>query len=284
MAELTHVVGMGANLGSRAATLRAAVARIEHLAGATLEAVAPVYESAAVGPPQPDYLNSAVRLRCAHSPPELLPLLLQVEQDFGRERRERWGARTLDLDILWSEQPCEQPGLSVPHARLRERWFALAPLLDVAPELSPVYGPALRALGGAPAPGTPLLLQPRVERTRGEGTLSCRAVDPDPLQALADALTGLCRAFAQCTTAPPQKVEVVEVVRSDPDPAALARAVLQRAARGLSTSHVTVLALRGQHAEARLLGAPAPAAPAPDVSLHRTANGGAVRFEVGARF
>lgn len=127
------VVGLGSNLGDRVATLQAAIDRLRGLA--SVEKISRVYESAPVGPPQPDYLNAAVLIDWPETPVELLPRLLKIEADLGRVRRDRWQARTLDLDILWSDGPAIfTDDLTVPHARLGERAFAIFPLLDVAPD------------------------------------------------------------------------------------------------------------------------------------------------------
>jgi 2-amino-4-hydroxy-6-hydroxymethyldihydropteridine diphosphokinase len=132
-APLDVVVGLGSNLGARAALLELAVARLSKMG--SLVGLSSVYETAPVGPPQPHFLNAAVRLLSELSPSELLTMMLEIERLAGRERRERWGPRTLDLDLLWIRGRCvEEPGLVVPHARLHERPFALLPLLDVAPD------------------------------------------------------------------------------------------------------------------------------------------------------
>jgi 2-amino-4-hydroxy-6-hydroxymethyldihydropteridine diphosphokinase len=142
---LDAVIGLGANLGSPEAALRRAVAElgaIGHLTG-----VSALYGSAPVGgPPQPDFLNAAVRLSYQGSASELLAQALGIERLAGRVRRERWGPRTLDLDILWIRGvSLRMPGLSVPHPRLLERPFALRPLLDVAPDAAdPVTGAPYR--------------------------------------------------------------------------------------------------------------------------------------------
>lgn len=127
------VVGLGANLGIPAQTFRRA---IELLAESVLvECGSHLYASTAVGPPQPDYQNAAVLLRSDLEPLELLDCLLEIEQRCGRQRRERWGPRTLDLDILWiQDQRILLSNLCVPHPRLVERAFALRPLLDVVPD------------------------------------------------------------------------------------------------------------------------------------------------------
>ena len=125
-------VGVGSNLGDREATIRAAVAA---LPGVT--AVSTLSETDPVGPvEQPRFLNGAVALETELSPRELLDVLLAVERDLGRERRERWGPRTIDLDLLlYGDRVVDEPGLSVPHPRLHERRFALEPLAELDPEL-----------------------------------------------------------------------------------------------------------------------------------------------------
>ncbi len=102
----------------------------------TVERVSGLYVSAAVGgPPQPDYLNAAVLLETTLSLERLLDELLDIERTAGRERRVRWGPRTLDLDILWVRgKVVDLPGLTVPHPRLHERAFALLPLIEVMPD------------------------------------------------------------------------------------------------------------------------------------------------------
>lgn len=129
----SYVVGLGANLGDRRATLQSAVLALGAL-GRVVQ-VSDLYETAAVGPPQPDYFNAAVLLEAAQSPRELLGALLAIEQARGRERRERWGPRTLDLDLLCSPGlVLSEPGLTLPHPELLRRAFALVPLLDVLPD------------------------------------------------------------------------------------------------------------------------------------------------------
>lgn len=128
------VIGLGSNLGDRKRVLASAVAGLGTFV--TVTAVSALYESEAIGPPQPDYLNAAVRgAYLADDAMALLHELLDLERAHGRERRVRWGPRTLDLDILWiSNLEVRQPELVVPHPHLHERPFALLPLLDVAPE------------------------------------------------------------------------------------------------------------------------------------------------------
>jgi 2-amino-4-hydroxy-6-hydroxymethyldihydropteridine diphosphokinase len=131
---LDAVIGLGANLGAPERQLRWAIgelARTSHLIGTSK-----LYRSAPVGgPPQPDFRNAAVRIHFQGSARELLEALLGIERVAGRERRERWGPRVLDLDILWvAGMWVSEEDLVIPHPRLRERAFALCPLLDVAPD------------------------------------------------------------------------------------------------------------------------------------------------------
>ncbi len=118
------------------ATIHSATLAICALPGVHDVLLSPLYETTPVGgPPQPDYVNAAVVLRTNLDPRALLTAALEIEIAHGRVRRERFGPRTLDVDILWIEAvSLEEPSLVVPHARLHERAFALVPLLDVAPD------------------------------------------------------------------------------------------------------------------------------------------------------
>jgi len=142
------VIGIGSNLGEREQYLVRAAEAIAPLG--FVEALSAVYETPPLGPPQPDYLNAAVRIQSELMPEALLDGLLAIEASVGRVREVRWGPRVLDLDILWSEVPHTSERLRIPHAELGSRTFALAPLLDVAPELAPEYARALQELGGPP--------------------------------------------------------------------------------------------------------------------------------------
>lgn len=142
------VIGLGANQGDRLATMLEARARIQTLGRIT--AFSALYESPPVGPPQPDFLNGAVRLETALAPLELLDALLDIEQALGRVRRERWGPRTIDLDILWGRGLfLNEPRLVVPHPELEKRAFALLPLLDVAPDAENPTGISYRAISAS---------------------------------------------------------------------------------------------------------------------------------------
>jgi len=127
------VLGLGSNLGNRLEFFRLAVRHLQP--HARISAFSALYQSVALGPAQPDYLNGALRLQTTLPPSALLSLQLEIERVAGRVRVERWGPRTLDLDLLFiAGQTVDQPGLVVPHRELTRRAFALLPLLDVMPE------------------------------------------------------------------------------------------------------------------------------------------------------
>jgi 2-amino-4-hydroxy-6-hydroxymethyldihydropteridine diphosphokinase len=128
---LRAVVGLGANLGDRLATMRTAVRALERVA--RVEATSHVYETAPVGgPQQPAFLNAAALVAYERTPLDLLDDLLAIEASAGRIRVERWGPRTLDLDILWIDGiVVDTPRLVVPHPHLHERAFAIVPFLEL---------------------------------------------------------------------------------------------------------------------------------------------------------
>jgi 2-amino-4-hydroxy-6-hydroxymethyldihydropteridine diphosphokinase len=125
-------VGLGANLGEREETIRAAVAELPDVV-----AVSPLRETDPVGvTDQPRFLNGVAALETELAPRELLDVLLAVERRLGRERRERWGPRAIDLDLLlYGDEVIDEDGLKIPHPRLHERRFVLEPLADLAPQL-----------------------------------------------------------------------------------------------------------------------------------------------------
>ena len=130
-------VGLGANIGPRETNLVRAVDRLRATDGIEVLAVSQLRETEPVGVvDQPPFLNGAVELETALAPRELLDVLLEIERALGRVRHERWGPRTVDLDLLvYGDEIVDEPGLSVPHPRLHERRFALEPLSELAPEL-----------------------------------------------------------------------------------------------------------------------------------------------------
>ena len=141
-------VGLGSNLGDRAAHLLLGLSALSRLPKTHLLKLSPVYETDPVGPPQPPYLNMVAELETELSPKGLLAEMLRIEKALGRERRERWGPRTLDLDLLlYGDLVLEEEGLSVPHPRLHERAFVLVPLLDLLPEgRHPLWGQSFAEL------------------------------------------------------------------------------------------------------------------------------------------
>jgi len=140
-------IGLGSNLGDRRAYLRAAVEQLR--AAGDVVGVSPLYETEPVGGPQDQgpYLNVVVELSTASSPQELLGRCRDLEDAAGRVRTVRWGARTLDADVLLVDGfEVDEADLVVPHPRLWERRFVVQPLADLAPDL--VTSGQLRASGG----------------------------------------------------------------------------------------------------------------------------------------
>ena len=129
-------VGLGSNLGDRHAYLAAAVASLR--AGGDVVAVSPLYETDPVGGPpgQPAYVNVVVELSTRTTPREVLGRCQALEEQAGRVRTVRFGPRTLDADVLLvGDLRVSEPDLEVPHPRMWERRFVLAPLADLAPDL-----------------------------------------------------------------------------------------------------------------------------------------------------
>jgi len=162
----TAYIGLGANLGPAEPTLRAAAAAIAALPGTALRARSSLYQTPAWGlTDQPDFLNAVVMIDTDLTAPELLRALLDIEQQHGRNRdaEQRWGPRTLDLDILlYGDEVIDLPGLNIPHPHLHARAFALIPLHEIAPEaVIPGIGPVsdalldLLPLESPPIPTTP---------------------------------------------------------------------------------------------------------------------------------
>lgn len=141
-------IALGSNLGNSLQTLESALAILAQTPGLALQARSHWYQTKAVGPPQPDYLNGCVLLTTSLKPHALLQVLLETEKQFGRVRRERWGPRTLDLDLLlYSNWILNSPDLQIPHPRMTERAFVLVPLAEIAPDwIEPVSGKAIADL------------------------------------------------------------------------------------------------------------------------------------------
>jgi 2-amino-4-hydroxy-6-hydroxymethyldihydropteridine diphosphokinase len=145
-------IGLGSNLGDRLGNLRGAAKALDKIASVTQRSR--VFAASAIGgPPQPPFLNAAVLVTTELDPLALLAACQKIEADFGRNRDEevRWGPRTLDLDLLLAGERGEAvlalPELEIPHPRMHERGFALAPLLDLDASLvHPTLGRPLKSL------------------------------------------------------------------------------------------------------------------------------------------
>lgn len=148
-------LGLGSNLGDRRAILAEAVRALPDVV-----AVSPVYETDPVGgPDQGPYLNLVVQLETERTARELLAVCREREQAADRVREVRWGPRTLDVDVLWVEgEEVDEPDLVVPHPRMAQRRFVLAPLRDLAPDL--VSDAALRKAEGTVRQVAPLDPEP----------------------------------------------------------------------------------------------------------------------------
>lgn len=154
----TAYVALGSNLDDPVAQVKRARYRLDAIPDSRLVAVSPLYRTAPVGPgDQPSYINAVAAMATALAPPTLLAYLLIIEAEQGRERRERWGPRTLDLDLLLVDDLCwNDKELVLPHPRLTERPFVLWPLYDISPQLRLPNGQPLASLLLATVPPTGL--------------------------------------------------------------------------------------------------------------------------------
>ncbi|MBP7177887.1 MAG: 2-amino-4-hydroxy-6-hydroxymethyldihydropteridine diphosphokinase [Moraxellaceae bacterium] len=141
-------IGLGANLGNPIAALQSAIAALEQLPGTHLCTLSAFYRSAPVGPAgQPDYVNAVARITTRLPPHTLLGTLQEIENQHGRLREVRWGARTLDLDLLlYDNDEIDTPSLIVPHRELKNRNFVIIPLLEVCPDLTLPDGTVVASL------------------------------------------------------------------------------------------------------------------------------------------
>jgi 2-amino-4-hydroxy-6-hydroxymethyldihydropteridine diphosphokinase len=138
--EQPAVIAFGANQGDRAATIHAAATELADAQGVELGAISTLHETVAVraegpDPDAPAYLNAVALIRTTLTPEALLALLHEIESDHGRVRQERWGDRTLDLDIVdFAGLRRDRDGLTLPHPRAGERDFVLRPWLEIDPD------------------------------------------------------------------------------------------------------------------------------------------------------
>jgi 2-amino-4-hydroxy-6-hydroxymethyldihydropteridine diphosphokinase len=163
------VLGLGGNVGDTRALMRGAIERLAAKPGIEVSAVSALYRTPPWGKTdQPPFLNAAVKIETDLSPQELLSAVLSVERTLGRERKERWGPRTIDVDILlYGARTVDVPGLRVPHPRLTERAFALAPLVDVMPEAEVSGRPAREWLAASDRADMERVAEPGWETSAG---------------------------------------------------------------------------------------------------------------------
>jgi 2-amino-4-hydroxy-6-hydroxymethyldihydropteridine diphosphokinase len=130
-------LGLGGNLGDPAAAMAAALRMLDEDAGVNVVEVSSLYRTPPWGKTdQPDFINAAAEIRTRHPPRALLALCLDAERALKRERRERWGPRVIDIDILlFGDRAVHEAGLDIPHPRMLERAFVLVPLAEIAPDL-----------------------------------------------------------------------------------------------------------------------------------------------------
>jgi 2-amino-4-hydroxy-6-hydroxymethyldihydropteridine diphosphokinase len=147
-------LGLGSNIENRLEYLQSAIDALQAHPRIRVDAVSSVYETDPVGgPEQGAYLNMAVRVATLLSPRQLLKVAHDIEDGLGRERTERWGPRTMDVDILlYDHKTIRRRTLEIPHPRLTQRPFALVPLLEVAPGMTLPDGRSIASALGALAP------------------------------------------------------------------------------------------------------------------------------------
>lgn len=137
-------IGVGANLGDPRAQVLAAIGALGKIEDSSLQAVSSLYRSEPQGfAQQPDFINAVAEIETALAPRALLDALLAIERAWGRERSFANAPRTLDLDLLlYGDRVIDEPGLRVPHPKMHQRAFVLAPLAEIAPKASiPGFGP-----------------------------------------------------------------------------------------------------------------------------------------------
>jgi 2-amino-4-hydroxy-6-hydroxymethyldihydropteridine diphosphokinase len=147
---VTAYIALGANLGERERTIAAALEKLEHTPGVNVTKVSTLMETPSVGgpPDSPPYVNAAAEIVTSLPAPALLARLLEIEHELGRVRREKWGPRVIDLDLLlYGDATITAEGLQIPHPMMHQRRFVLAPLEQIAPDANhPTSNKSVRAL------------------------------------------------------------------------------------------------------------------------------------------
>lgn len=133
-------IALGSNLGDSLTILQQTIVTLTNIDGIEVISRSTWHKTEPIGPPQPDYLNGCILIKTTLEPNQLLQCLQEIETKFGRERKERWGARTLDLDIIfYDDRVINTDDLEIPHPRFRERLFVLLPLAEIIPQwLDPI--------------------------------------------------------------------------------------------------------------------------------------------------
>lgn len=147
----TVFLGLGSNLDEPIAQLRQAIVALQQMPHSRVIAVSPLYRSPPLdGSAQPDYVNAVAQIDTQLLPDDLLQHVQQIEQQQGRQRTQRWGARTLDIDLLlYDNHQQQQAHLTLPHPGIAEREFVVFPLMDLMPDLILPDGRALNTLAQA---------------------------------------------------------------------------------------------------------------------------------------
>lgn len=141
-------IALGSNMGDSQKTLESALQRLDEIPHIQVKSYSSWYKTTPIGPSQAEFLNGCAVLEVGLAPHDLLNTLLKIEDEFGRVRQERWGPRTLDLDlILYDNLVLNTPNLTIPHPEMLNRAFVLVPLAEIAPNMiEPQSGLSIREL------------------------------------------------------------------------------------------------------------------------------------------
>jgi len=169
MPEIAYI-GLGSNLGDKEANIKRALELLNASSGVRVKRVASLYRTAPVGFTGQDwFINTVAEVETGLGPHDLLALLLAVEKKLGRVRTVRWGPRTVDLDLLlFGEERITTPDLTVPHPHMSERAFVMAPLAELAPELT-IPGPGKAAVLARTLAGEQLVQRDSWDRSKAPG-------------------------------------------------------------------------------------------------------------------